>query len=369
MSKKLSKERVQRILNGGSEPIFTAEDMASDESRDRAMNRAMYWYRQSFSPAAAKKWVADWLDGKGRTEDAKLVSRASKSHLRLVSPYCRMEARGYKFTEEQNGTIQKYMGELLKDARNHTPLVDEDAPNIQDRLRAKADETLSELEPLLDETFTGVGEKRYKPVIGAWIASKAMTRPTALIVRERLETVLNEMRAAHSNTDPDLAEGYSYLKKSSLKRIIDIFDEAVSELNSKISGMTAARKPRKPRKIDSEKMVKRLNYLPKDTKFGFTSIDPRGIVGGAGLIVFNTKTNKATVFFAAEPKAGLAVKGSTVTGWDEKRSFEKTVRKPEQWLKQSTGFGGMAKSLEDVKTKSATPTGRINKHCLLVRIF
>lgn len=368
MSKKLSKERVQRILNGGSEPLFTAEDMATDDSRDRAMSRAMYWYRQSFSTAAAKEWISDWLEEKGRTEDAKLVTRASKSHLRLVSPYCRMQARGYKFTEEQHETIEKYISELLKDARTHVP-TDEDVPNIQDRVRAKANQTLEELEPLFDDTFTGVAEKRYKPVIASWISSKDMTRPTAIIVRERLESVLAEVKAAYTNTDPDLAEGYSYLKKSSMKRIIEIFESSISELNSKISGLTAARKPRKPRTVNAEKLIKRLNYMEKDPKSGFTSLDPRGIVGGAGLIVFNTKTNKATVFHAAEPKLGLSVKGSTVTGWDEKRSFEKTVRKPEQWLKQSSGFGGMMKSLEDVKTKSATPTGRINKHCLLVRIF
>ena len=368
MSKKLSKERVQRILNGGCEPQFTADDMATDESRNSAMNRGMYWYRQAFTPATAKQWVSDWLCAKGREEDAKLVSRASKSSLRLVSPYCRMEARGYQFTEEQQATIQKYMDELLTDARSHAPAT-EDAPNIQDRLRAKADETLEELEPLLDDTFTGVSQKRYKPVVGAWIASKAMTRPTALIVRDRLESILNEMRAAFSNTDPDLAEGYSYLKKSALKRIIEILEEAVVGINSKISGMSGTRKPRKPRAINPEKAVKGLKYLSKDTKFGFTSLDPRGIVGAQGLIVFNTKNNKATVFLAAEPKAGLSVKGSTIVGWDEARSYEKTVRKPDQWLKQSSGFGGMVKSLEDVKTKSATPTGRINKHCLLVRKF
>jgi len=367
MSKKLSKERVQRILNGGSEPVFSAEDMATDESRDRAMNRAMYWYRESFSVSRAKEWIADWLQSRQRDEDAKLVSRASKSSLRLVSPYCRMDSRGFAFTDEQRATIEKYMGEMLKEARIHAP-AEEDVPNIQERVRAKANETLEELEPLFDDTFMGVSEKRYKPVIASWVASKQMTRPTATIVRERLESVLAEVKAAYSNADPDLAEGYSYLKKPSLKRVIDIFESAITELNSKISGMKTTRKPRKPRPINSEKVVKRLKYLVKDATFGFTSADPRGIVGAQGLIVFNTKTNKATVFLAAEPKTGLSVKGSTVVGWDESKSYEKTVRKPDQWLKISGGLAAMCKALEAVKTKSVTPTGRINKHCLLVRV-
>lgn len=366
MSKKLSKERVQRILSGGSEPQFTPEDMATDESRDRAMNRAMFWYRESFNQNRAKEWIAEWLTAHNRIEDAKLVSRAPKSSLRLVSPYCRMETRGFVFTDEQRVTIEKYMGDLLAEARAHVPS-EEDAPNIQERVRAKADETLQELEPLLDEAFCAK-DGRKKPSITAWVESKTMNRPTAIIVRERLESVLNEVRAAHSNTDPDLAEGYSYLKRSSLKRIIDIFESVIGELNTRISGMSAGRKPRARRPVSAERAVRGLKYLQKHEKSGFTSQDPRGIVGAQGLIVFNTKNNKATVFIAAEPKVGLGVKGSTVTGWDESKSYEKTVRKPEQWLKTSGGFASVCKALQEVKTKSATPTGRINKHCLLIRV-
>ena len=362
MSKKLSKERVQRILNGGNEPLFTPEDFASDEARARAWDRGMYFYRQSFSPSNAKEWISEWLKANGRKDDARLVSRASKSSLRLVCPYCRMETRGYQWTPEQQATIQKYIADLLTEARSAAP-ADDDTPNIQDRLRAKADDTLSELEHLIDEAFTGAGSKRYKPVIASWIDSKPMTRPTAIIVRDRLMVALEEMHSAYYKTDPDLAEGYSYLKRPVQKRLIEIFEEAVTAVNSKIGGMTATRKPRKPRKVNPEKAVKGLMYCQKHEN-GLQSVDPRGIIGAQGLVVFNTKNHKAIVFVAAEPKAGLGVKGSTITGWEEAKSYEKTVRKWEEWLKKTAG---MMKALEDMKTTALVPTGRINKHCLLLK--
>ncbi|MGA1306616.1 MAG: hypothetical protein ACO30M_01805 [Candidatus Kapaibacteriota bacterium] len=364
MRKKLSKERVQRILNGGNEPTFTAEDFANDESRTKALDRGMYFYRQSFSPSDARDWISEWFVSKGRADDAKLVSRVSKSTLRLVSPYCRMESRGYQWTPEQEQTIQKYITDLVTEARS-VGNVDTDSPNIQHRIRAKADTTLSELEPLIDEAFTEVSRKRYKPSIAPWIASKNMTRPTALIVKERLKTVVEEMQAAYSKTDPDLYEGYSYLKRPVQKRIIEIFHEAVSVVDSKISGMGVVRKPRKPRKVNPEKLVKGLKYCQKSDT-GLHSIDPRGIIGAQGLLVFNTKNHKATVFVAAEPKAGLGVKGSTIIGWDTTKSYEKTVRKWQDWLKKTAG---LLKALEDAKTKTVTPTGRINKHCLLLKIL
>jgi len=362
MSKKLSKERVQRILNGGNEPLFTPEDFASDEARARAWDRGMYFYRQSFSPSNAKEWISEWLKTNGRKDDARLVSRASKSSLRLVCPYCRMETRGYQWTTEQQATIQKYIEDLLTEARSATP-ADDDAPNIQDRLRAKADDTLTELEPLIDEAFSQAGSKRYKPSIAPWIASKTMTRPTALIVKERLQTAVGEMQAAYSKTDPDLVEGYSYLKRPVQKRLIEILEQAVDAVNTKIGGMATTRKPRKPRKANPEKLVKGLKYCQK-VENGLQSVDPRGIIGAQGLVVFNTKNHKATVFVAAEPKAGLSIKGSTITGWDASKSYEKTVRKWEEWMKKTAG---MLKALEDMKTKTAAPTGRINKHCLLLK--
>jgi len=80
MSRKLSKEKVQNILNGGAEPVFTAEDMATDESKSRALDRGMYWYRQSFSPNTAKEWIGDWFTAKGRDDEAQIVGRAGKQH-------------------------------------------------------------------------------------------------------------------------------------------------------------------------------------------------------------------------------------------------------------------------------------------------
>ena len=135
MSRKLSKEKVQNILNGGAEPVFTAEDMATDESKSRALDRGMYWYRQSFSPNTAKEWIADWFVAKGRHDEAQIVGRAGKQHLRLVVPYCRMENRGFQFSAEQQATIENYIKDLVSDARQHAP-AEASVSNIQERLPA-----------------------------------------------------------------------------------------------------------------------------------------------------------------------------------------------------------------------------------------
>lgn len=66
------------------------------------------------------------------------------------------------------------------------------------------------------------------------------------------------------------------------------------------------------------------------------------------------------------------MKGSTVLGFDSSKSFEKTVRKPEEFVKNSGGcrktFTAAVRYLNGVKTKAGTPTGRVNKHCLILQV-
>ena len=68
--------------------------------------------------------------------------------------------------------------------------------------------------------------------------------------------------------------------------------------------------------------------------------------------------------------AGLSVKGSTLTGFDEKTSIVKTLRKPTEQLNKLKDGGKVTlrKFMDDIKCKAKTATGRINKETVLVRI-
>ena len=69
--------------------------------------------------------------------------------------------------------------------------------------------------------------------------------------------------------------------------------------------------------------------------------------------------------------AGLGVKGSTLTGWDEKTSVIKTLRKPTEQLNKLLAGGKIVlrKFMEEIKCKPKNATGRINKETVLVRII
>ena len=127
---------------------------------------------------------------------------------------------------------------------------------------------------------------------------------------------------------------------------------------------------RKPRKINPTKMVKRLKFLAKDDTLHLSSIGPVGIVGATELWVFNTK-NRQLIVLRANDADGLRIKGSTILNFDEKTSFGKTMRHPEEKLKDFIALPRLKsnKAFEEIRAVGKNQTGRINKHCLLLKVF
>ena len=364
--RKLSTERTQRILSGGAEPVVGPS--MKGEELETAISRALYWYRQNFKIAQSKDWVERWLRSEGRTEDAKVCHRAERFHFKEVAPYCRMASRGLPFPAH----AQKGLDELLTNARAQKAPVVTETVSVQDRIHAKANAVLTELEPVLDAVLEGVLSKSKDNPLKAWLQSHNFNRPTIMIVKERLLRTFREMSLALDGSDPDYVEGYSYLNRRQLKTLVGIFEDGISSLDNALGVLRASRKPRKRKAKSADVLVKGLKYSARNSEYGVDSVRPEVIIGSQGLLVFNTKTNKATVFIAAVPKDGLSVKGSSVTGWDTEKSFEKAVRKPQEFLKNEGGcrktFAAAVRYLNGVKTKPKGANGRVNAHCLLLQV-
>jgi hypothetical protein len=99
------------------------------------------------------------------------------------------------------------------------------------------------------------------------------------------------------------------------------------------------------------------------------SVNPADIIGAKELWVFNTKTRKLGKYVAAEYQE-LGVKGTSITGFDEKQSVAKTLRKPEEQLKEfkSAGKVALRKFLEDIKAVDIKLNGRINEDTVLLKV-
>jgi len=175
-----------------------------------------------------------------------------------------------------------------------------------------------------------------------------------------------------------LKEGYAHHKKGEIAKYRKAIDTVNAELDFIIEQAKATRKPRKPKARSASKVVEKLKFNKADDKYSLASIDPTLIVGANELWVFNTKTRKLGKYVASsiDPKGlardgtGLSVKGTTIIGFDEKESIQKTLRKPEEQLKAFKAAGKVAlrKFLDEINTTDTKLNGRCNPDTVLLKV-
>jgi hypothetical protein len=197
---------------------------------------------------------------------------------------------------------------------------------------------------------------------------------------ERMPTAgqLKKMSEYDADQWAQLKEGYAHLKKADIKKFRTAIEELMGALDFIIDQAKATRKPRKAKPKSADKLVEKLKYLKADPKYNLASINPTDIVGANELWVFNTKTRKIGKYIASnvDPKGlgrngtGLSVKGTTIIGFDENLSIQKTLRKPEEQLKEfkSAGKVALRKFLDEITTTDIKLNGRCNLDTVLLKV-
>jgi hypothetical protein len=197
---------------------------------------------------------------------------------------------------------------------------------------------------------------------------------------ERMPTAgqLKKMDEREADLWQQLKEGYAHLKKADIKKFRTAIEELMAALDFIIDSAKANRKPRKAKPKSATKLVEKLKFSKTDEKYKLASIDPTLIVGANELWVFNVKTRKLGKYVAAniDPKGmgrdgtGLSVKGTTIIGFDENLSIQKTVRKPDDVLKEFKAAGKvkLRKFLDEINSVDTKLNGRCNPDTVLLKV-
>jgi len=197
---------------------------------------------------------------------------------------------------------------------------------------------------------------------------------------ERMPTAaqLKKMDEREADLWEQLKEGYSHIKKTDIAKFRTAINGLMEALDFVIDQSKAVRKPRKAKPKSADRVVAKVKYLKVDEKYKLTSINPVDIVGANELWVFNVKTRKLGKYVAAniDPKgmgrdgSGLTIKGASIAGFDEKLSVQKTLRKPEEQLKEFKAAGKVVlrKFLDEIKTTDTLLNGRINLDTVLLKV-
>ena len=348
------------VVMYGHEPKFDRE-----LSKIELMS-TLNWYTQNKDTKDAVKYANDYFKKNYKLN----VDLVIKNYPTTFGFVCRILNNGGSINEKElvwfNETIVKIKEDL---AKPKVDVVVDDKPvqpNIQDRIREKASECIGELEGLLDEYILSKFTSNPKPY-GIMHTLNIKGVHTNRIL-EHWKRIRSDYDNALTTEDELIKEGYSNFSKTEIKKIVGFCDSVITDAMKVVSEANKTRKPRQRKQKSPEQLVSKLKYLDKHEEL--VSENPKDIIGALQLWVYNTKSRKLGCY-NAEDASGLSVKGSSIISFNESKSTQKKLRKPEVTLPEVLKGGKvyLRTALDDIKAVASTLNGRLNTDTILLRII
>jgi hypothetical protein len=259
-------------------------------------------------------------------------------------------------------------------------------PTIQERITEQAQAACEAIEEWLDSFITD--KKNFDPKSFDFVAHFTILKVSQAHARKiqkyykgeldeaRLIVKMPTPQAIANIKDPfkkdmelQLREGYGHLTKKEAKTYLDALETLDGACMMLIDASKANRKPRAKKAPSKDKLVAKLKYKISDDKYQLVSVNPLDLIASTEIWVFNIKTRKLGKYVAAEDATVMTVNGTTLVGFDESKSIQKTLRKPEDTLKEFKAAGKikLRRFIEDIATTDTKLTGRINADTVLLK--
>ena len=260
-------------------------------------------------------------------------------------------------------------------------------PSIQERIAEQAQLACEAIEEWLDGFLTD--KKKFDPKGFDFTKHFAKMKVTQAHARKIKKYYDNEYKEAqliqklptpgeiNREKDPlksdmlaQLREGYSHLTKKDAKTYLEALETLHGACDLVIDAAKATRKPRKKAPPSKEKMVAKLKYLERDDKLQIVSVNPLELIDAKEVWVYNIKTRKLGKYVADE-HATIRVKGTTLLHYNEKSSIQKTLRKPDETLKEfkKASKVKLRKFLDEIKTTDIKLNGRLNADTVILKVY
>jgi len=413
-----------RIKRGNklTEPSWQGWEEWTGEQYHRAAQSARAWYYENFKPVDLYPAVWEWMKNNDYSKDQIKQAKSAPSHELSVTAgiTAKLLLNGMpdynkkhdEYWQSLPGTMgntapaTKFLKERIEraiEAGSKVVKVKKEeekekakvyVPTIQERIR---DQAYIQSEAI-DEWLEGwiIDPKSFDPKgfdfkkhFQKMNVTQAHARKLKTFFEHELDDYkeleryptagqLKKMDENEADQWLQLKEGYGHFKKADIKKLFTAVEGLLQALDFVVETAKATRAPRKSKPKSATKLVEKLKFLKVDEKFKLASISPDQIIGASELWVFNVKTRKLGKYFAKniDPKglqrdgSGLSVKGTTIQGYDEQLSIQKTLRKPEIQLKEFKDAGKvkLRKFLDDIATTDTKLNGRCNPETILLKV-
>lgn len=358
--RKKVEEAMNKLRGSSGEPKVSSENYRVD------FMQALNWYNANEENRTLSKYAIAYIKHLKRNDLIYAFSEASDFELKHIGIIGRLIMRGQYVSEEHIELIHTKMEDLGKKyVKNSTPVENTKVkakivlPSVQDKIIEAARAHATKID---DEIDYFIKNKTTKFSMKSYLLANSVSGAVSKRIAEYYKSLEKELAEAVEGKDEQLNEGYSYFTKAQLKRFHEFIRGIIADCSQQ---SVTTRAPRKRKPVPPSKLVQKLKYMKEFPELGLKSILPTDIIGAKELWVYNTKYRKLTVY-----SGDLSVKGTTIIGYEIAGSDTKTIRKPEEFFKNTQiGKRPLNSAFKAIKAKPSTPNGRINDDCVLIAAF
>ncbi len=375
----------------GPEPEWDGWEAWSYEKFRKTMHWGYFYYNYFSNAKEMIPAIINWMTHEEYSKEDIKAYKAAPDHRTSVTmgSTATMLMRGmpelHPQSEERSVAIwlKEKLGPIIAEGKEiiKTQKVEEKVTgpilSIQDRIR---EASLTHMEGIVDwlETWL-VNPAKFDPkglnVIN-FFKSREINQAHARVIRDFYEPLYNEITLlvtppkVKDELYAQLVEGYRAYTKPQLKTLLEALEAIMSATNMFLQQAKVNRKPRAKKSPSKEKLISKLKFKTHDDRYKLVSIKPEEALSALELWVFNTKTRKLGVYVASDT-AALTVKGTTIINFNENKSVAKTLRKPEEQLKDSNKLPKtkMRNLFNDVNSIETKMNGRINADIILLKAY
>jgi hypothetical protein len=360
----------------GREPVWDTERAAamSQEEFDHHLRKAFFYYNYFYTQKDLKKYVVNWMkDQYSKSDVSRFIRSNDRSVPMTVCSLIKAHTQGMPLREKELQYVKDRIYEALNSDIPDEPAAEQKtvAPaavkTIQDRLNEKTSEHLSHFEGLYDEVVQGntVNPHAYDYFVANNVPQGQLGKFEDYVERQRMY-----LTAAMDRMDEQYVEAYRHYRAADYKRhfaFLDLIETAIDQYRQVKKATKKARVKRAPNK---EKVASKLKYMKEEKTLKLVSVNPVDIIGAQELWCYNTKTRKLYKYIADSLTGPLGIKGTSIINFDTAKSVGKTLRKPEEKLKEFARATKvqLRKFLDEIKATETIGNGRINSDTVLLKV-
>lgn len=294
--------------------------------------------------------------------------------------------------DEYNKAFDQFLEKLVEQSKSVTGKKEEKpkkgyVPTIQERISEQAQDACDSIEEWLEGYI--LDPKKFDPKgfdFAGHFTKQKVTQAHARKIKKYYEGWLEEAKTVANMPTPaqikkikneheaDLAqqvrEGYVHVKKADAKKWLEALENLMGACDLVIDSAKATRKPRTKKAPSKEKLISKLKYKETDEKYQLASVNPLELIDCTEVWVFNTKTRKLGKYVVDSHATSMTVKGTSLVGFSESKSIQKTLRKPDETLKEfkKAGKVKLRKFLDEINAVETKLNGRINNDTVILRV-